>query len=99
MATAQAYPAKRFFVDMLVRDIELKDALLDLLDNCVDGVMRSSTNQVDKTRPYEGYWADINFDESSFSISDNCGGIPFELAEKSAFRLGRVLPRYHGHFS
>ena len=89
VATAQAYPAKRFFVDMLVRDIELKDALLDLLDNCVDGVMRSSANQIDTERPYEGYWADITFDQNSFSISDNCGGIPFELAERSAFRLGR----------
>ena len=42
MAKADAHPTKRFFVEMLVRDIELKDALLDLLDNCVDGVMRLS---------------------------------------------------------
>lgn len=26
-----AFPAKRFFVDMLTRDIELQDAILDLL--------------------------------------------------------------------
>ncbi len=89
MATAEAYPAKRFFVDMLVRDIELKDALLDLLDNCVDGVMRTPHVAADQTRPYEGYWANIEFDHDSFTITDNCGGIPFELAEKSAFRLGR----------
>jgi hypothetical protein len=88
MATADAKPTKRFFVEMLVRDIELKDALLDLLDNCVDGVMRSGNNAAGE-RPYEGYWAEITFDSSSFSIKDNCGGIPFELAEKSAFRLGR----------
>ena len=36
-----ASPTKRFFVDMLTRDIDLKDAVLDLLDNCVDGLMRS----------------------------------------------------------
>ena len=36
----KAFPAKRFFVEMLTRDIELKDSLLDLLDNCIDGVMR-----------------------------------------------------------
>lgn len=89
MATADAFPAKRFFVDMLVRDIELKDALLDLLDNCVDGVMRSSQGAADPYRPYEGYWAEINFDSDSFTIRDNCGGIPFEIAERSAFRLGR----------
>ncbi|MBV6890063.1 ATP-binding protein [Xanthomonas campestris pv. spermacoces] len=89
MTTADAHPTKRFFVEMLVRDIELKDALLDLLDNCVDGVMRSAEHGTDPERPYEGYWAKINFDSESFCIVDNCGGIPLDLAERSAFRLGR----------
>ncbi|HHA2859862.1 TPA: ATP-binding protein [Stenotrophomonas maltophilia] len=89
MSTAEAFPAKRFFVDMLVRDIELKDAILDLLDNCVDGVMRSPTQPEDPAIPYAGYWARIEFNENSFTIKDNCGGIPFEIAEESAFRLGR----------
>ncbi|MCV4784283.1 hypothetical protein OFM36_33100, partial [Escherichia coli] len=35
-----AFPAKRFFVEMLTRDIELSDSILDLLDNCLDGVLR-----------------------------------------------------------
>ena len=39
---ADAKPTKAFFVNMLVRDIELKDALLDLLDNCVDGALRKT---------------------------------------------------------
>ncbi len=33
-------PTKRFFVSMLTRDIRLSDALLDLIDNCVDGAAR-----------------------------------------------------------
>ena len=33
-------PVKSFFVKMLTRDISLTDALLDLLDNCVDGILR-----------------------------------------------------------
>ena len=33
---AQASPTKRFFVSMLTRDINLADAILDLLDNCLD---------------------------------------------------------------
>ena len=37
---AQASPTKRFFVSMLTRDISLADAILDLLDNCLDGAMR-----------------------------------------------------------
>ena len=51
---AKAFPAKRFFVDMLVRDIELQDAILDLLDNCVDGAMRSIEGEAAVTpkKPY-----------------------------------------------
>lgn len=37
--TAQASPTKQFFVSMLTRDISLADAILDLLDNCLDGAM------------------------------------------------------------
>ncbi|NHB12211.1 ATP-binding protein [Burkholderia cepacia] len=92
--TATFDPAKRFFVEMLTRDIELQDAILDLLDNCVDGAMRSNEGkQIDPMRPYNGYEAKINFDENSFTIADNCGGITLELAEKQAFRLGRPEER------
>lgn len=89
---AHAYPAKRFFVDMLVRDIELHDAILDLLDNCVDGAMRSSEGISVKNpaKPYEGFFARIEFDHDHFSIKDNCGGIPIDLAENYAFRMGRA---------
>ncbi len=37
---AKGTPTKEFFVGMLTRDIELSDAILDLLDNCLDGVVR-----------------------------------------------------------
>ncbi|GAB8979638.1 hypothetical protein OkiPb01104_48070 [Escherichia coli] len=39
--TADFSPSKRFFVSMLTRDIDLNDAILDLLDNCVDGALRT----------------------------------------------------------
>lgn len=81
-----AAPVKSFFVEMLTRDIALDDAILDLLDNCVDGVVRSSSKG-GKT-PYAGYWAEIKFDHGSFSIADNCGGIPKDL-QKYAFKMGR----------
>lgn len=89
---AKAFPAKRFFVDMLVRDIELQDAILDLLDNCVDGAMRSveGTAAAKTKKPYAGFEARINFNSTEFVISDNCGGIPIDLAETYAFRLGRA---------
>ncbi len=82
-----ARPVKSFFVDMLTRDIELVDAILDLLDNCVDGILRQKKNSSGET-PYEGFEAEIKFDKDSFSIADNCGGIPWRLHEY-AFRMGK----------
>ena len=38
-----AMPTKRFFVDMFVRDIPLEQAVLDLVDNCIDGAKRTTT--------------------------------------------------------
>lgn len=90
--TASAYPAKRFFVDMLTRDIELQDAILDLLDNCVDGAMRTATSKGTPDKPYKGCKAWITLAGDHFEIVDNCGGIPLELAKKYAFRLGRADP-------
>jgi hypothetical protein len=80
-------PVKSFFVSMLTRDIKLEEAILDLLDNCVDGILRSKQQATGK-KPYEGFVANIEFDRGSFSISDNCGGIPWDLSDY-AFRMGR----------
>ncbi|NMM29221.1 MAG: ATP-binding protein [Glaciimonas sp.] len=89
---ANAFPTKRFFVDMLIKDIELHDAILDLLDNCLDGAMRTAAKQSgrDPVRPYDGFSAWIEFDQNSFCITDNCGGLPIQLAESYAFRMGRA---------
>jgi len=87
-----AGPTKAFFVKMLTRDIELADAILDLLDNCVDGVVRELKRREEPTsngKPYRGYWAHITATPDRFEIADNCGGIPQKIAEKSAFMLGR----------
>ena len=88
-----ALPSKLFFVKMLTRDISLDDAILDLLDNCVDGVLRqltaSNDGSLDTEQPYQGYWAKITATPEKFSIEDNCGGIPRDIAINSAFRLGR----------
>ena len=89
-----ARPVKSFFVGMLTRDIELVDAILDLLDNCVDGILRQERNNSGQT-PYKGYEAEIKFDAKSFSISDNCGGIPWDLHEY-AFRMGKEDPDRDG---
>jgi len=88
----KAGPTKAFFVKMLTRDIELADAILDLLDNCVDGVVRELKRQgrpVANGKPYDGFWAKIKATQDGFEISDNCGGIPKDIAKNSAFMLGR----------
>ena len=88
--SVNASPVKSFFVSMLTRDIKLEDAILDLLDNCVDGILRSTNTT--RPKPYKGYTAEITFDANSFSISDNCGGIPWSLHDY-AFRMGRSPDR------
>ncbi|MDD2878815.1 MAG: ATP-binding protein [Rhodoferax sp.] len=88
MSKASAFPAKRFFVEMLTRDIDLGDAILDLLDNSVDGAIR--TGKVTDEQPYSGFHAHINLSSTEFQIADNCGGMTRATAEKYAFRFGRM---------
>jgi hypothetical protein len=85
--TVSVSPTKKFFVEMLTRDIELSDAILDLLDNCVDGILRSHPSS-SKSAPYRGYAAEITANKDYFEIRDNCGGIP-ESRIPYAFRIGR----------
>jgi len=87
--TVSAEPNKDFFVHMLTRDIELGDAILDLLDNCVDGIVRSLGSQLKKDKPYAKYSATITLSTDHFVIEDNCGGIPLDLAKSKAFHMGR----------
>lgn len=82
-----AGPVKRFFVTMLTRDISIEDAILDLLDNCVDGIIRSKPNNKSET-PYRDFWARITVNKNVFQIEDNCGGIPWDEHDR-AFRMGR----------
>jgi len=89
--SVNASPVKSFFVSMLTRDIKLEEAILDLLDNCVDGILRTKKRSGGK-KPYAGFKAEIVFKKDSFMISDNCGGIPLSL-HGYAFRMGRANDR------
>lgn len=79
-----ASPTKEFFVEMLTRDVRLIMAILDLIDNCIDGALRTRGDN-----SFEGLEVKIVFDEDQFAIHDNCGGIPLDLAKNYAFRFGR----------
>src|SRR4051794_23584283 len=82
-----ARPTKRFFVRMLVRDIELVPAIIDLIDNSVDGAKR--IRGAGESPRFEGLRVDLTIREDTFEIADNCGGISIELATQYAFRFGR----------
>ena len=84
--TAIAMPTKQFFVSMLTRDISLADAILDLVDNCLDGALRIAEGvDVD----YSKHFVKITLAKEQFVIEDNCGGIPREVARNYAFKMGR----------
>ena len=89
-------PTKRFFVSMLPRDIDLEDAILDLVDNSVDGAMRQERENLNQARPFEGYRCDLRINDQKFNLKDNCGGIPDNYLE-AAFRLGRPMIELDGN--
>lgn len=79
-----ASPTKEFFISMLTRDIPLARAILDLVDNSVDGARRLRENG-----DFDGLWIRVELDRGHFKINDNCGGIPVDIAQNYAFRFGR----------
>jgi hypothetical protein len=98
---ASAFPTKRFFMDMLTRDIALEDALLDLVDNSIDALGR--TRHIDFTTDlFAGPSAavssrlgapsvSIELSNDRFRVADNCGGIPLRSALTEVFRIGRTI--------
>ena len=83
---ANASATRSFFVDMLVRDISVDAAILDLIDNAVDAAYANSTPD----GPLNNFHVEVKFGSDSFEITDNCGGIDIEIAKNYAFRFGRA---------
>jgi hypothetical protein len=80
----RAEPTKEFFIDMLVRDIDLMPAIVDLVDNSVDGARRT-----ERGGDYKNLWVRLELSRERFRIADNCGGIDVDRARRYAFRFGR----------
>jgi Histidine kinase-, DNA gyrase B-, and HSP90-like ATPase len=78
-------PTKALFVEMLTRDITLEQAIMDLVDNSIDGARRLRDDG-----PLDGLIILLFLDADKFHISDNCGGIPVGDAREKAFRFGRL---------
>ncbi len=83
----RATPAKRFFVSMLVKDIELMPAIVDLVDNSIDGAKRLRPGAADDR--FAGLRVELTVEPGRFSVADNCGGIDIATARQYAFRFGR----------
>lgn len=80
----KAAPTKRFFISVLVKDIYMMDAIVELVDNSIDSA-RSKFG----TKNLRGIFIDIKYDQNQFRITDNAGGIPIDQAKNYAFRFGR----------
>lgn len=87
----KANPTREFFVNMLVRDILLKQAIIELIDNSIDGA-----RTIKKDNDFTGLKIAVDFDGDSFCIRDNCGGIPLDVAQEYAFRFGRPKEKETG---
>jgi len=99
MYEANANPEKRFFIELLTRDISLEDAILDLIDNSIDSLVKFKKidlysdflkNDADQSGPL--FEIKIVVTPNKFLIEDNCGGISFKDAEDGIFRFGKPDP-------
>lgn len=79
-----ARPTKELFISMLVKDIGLIRAIIDLIDNSLDGAKRLRGHKL-----LTNLWIRIGISDSELRIVDNCGGISVSLARDYAFRFGR----------
>lgn len=76
-------PTKKFFIEMITRDISIEDAIIDLLDNSIDGATQINPNDL------SGFIINIEVGGDKLCIRDNCGGFSLDRAQKYAFRFGR----------
>ncbi len=76
-------PTKKFFIEMITRDISIEDAIIDLLDNSIDGATQFEKKDLSR------FYINIEINENGLIINDNCGGFSLERAQKYAFRFGR----------
>ncbi len=87
LTKVDASPTKEFFVDIITKDIQLDEAIQDLVDNCIDGAKRLRPGV---NADYEGLTVSLEVNSDGFRIEDNCGGIPLDIARKYAFKFGRA---------
>jgi hypothetical protein len=78
--TAKFLPTKGLFIDVLTRDLNIQDCILDLLDNSVDSYARNNASGRKEIK--------IIINKDLFEVYDSCGGIALDKLEKEVFRIG-----------
>ena len=87
----KAAPTKDFFIGMLTRDIKLERAIIDLIDNSIDGA-----KALRGEKSFDGLYIELVVNKTEFIIMDNCGGFSIETATNYAFMFGRPDAPEHG---
>ena len=80
-------PTKDFFITMLIKDITLKDAIGDLVDNSIDAI-KSKAQNPELLRDFDII---ITARDNLFTINDNGSGIEEEIARNYAFKQGKPI--------
>jgi hypothetical protein len=88
--TVNASPTKEFFIQMLTKDIKLERAIIDLIDNSIDGA-----KNIRGEKDFDGLEIRINVSDNEFIIKDNCGGFSLDTAKNYAFMFGRPIGSEH----
>lgn len=84
--TVNANPAKSFFVSMLIKDITLRDAIGDLIDNAVDAIKACAQEKNDLSK----YKVEVTLNENEFTIADDGQGMATDIARTTAFNFGKA---------
>ncbi len=86
----------------LVRDIDCKDSILDLIDNSIDSIrtsVLSDDGDVDDNGmvvDFSGYEINIGFDKKSFYIEDNGAGIDPIAMQERLLVIGEMSNKDYG---
>lgn len=80
----KAQPTKRYFMSMITKDIDYKAAILELVDNSIDGAKRMGAKD-----DFSNFFINLYINNELFYIEDNCGGISVKNASEYAFCFGR----------
>lgn len=95
---ARAYPRKSFFLEMFTRDISLEDAILDMIDNAIDGLARNYApemfEKISALKPAEvrgRHKIAVTYSQKRITVADNCGGIPYKTARDEVFNFGHPM--------